>query len=233
VCALQVGGLACEGAVPTPRGYGFQAAHLSPGEDASACATDISHGVQCWGEAYSAPGTLDVPVHVVFEVPPASGNEVAVVDTPAPQGWFETCRVHGKCGTAAPPLPRCPPCMQTRSWSEIAASGESLVGQVVSVRGPLTVSTTRMSTLLGCEYIGTPPSNPPGLCCNHVGGAIVLGAGPDAIPVGGMGCGGDESRLCCNAPAYGQSVVVTGRLGKADDGFRRWKLYMAQACADE
>jgi hypothetical protein len=232
LCALQMGGMTCSGAVPTPLAPGVHVAGVSPGDDASACGIDISRRVLCWGEAYSLPSAPGQPVRVVFEAAPAPGHEAAVVDSGPEQNWSEDCLIHRSCRIAPAALPACPACFEARAWSEIAAAPERFTGQIVSVRGPLGVSRTHLSSLLGCERIGPAPEHPQGFCCNDISGGIVLGGGADALAVAGMGCGGDESRLCCNAPAFGQSVVVTGRLGRSDDGIARWKLFGAQVCVD-
>ncbi len=70
-------------------------------------------------------------------------------------------------------------------------------------------------------------------CCNHVltfvvvgGAATLLGlAGP-----GGFACEGDESRTCCDAPAYGQIVVASGRLEPTLLGNVKWYLAGASLC---
>lgn len=61
--------------------------------------------------------------------------------------------------------------------------------------------------------------------------------GPNGIlSVVGLHCAGDESRACCNAPAYGQTVVVTGRLEREHDswgnGSGLWQLASASVCQE-
>jgi hypothetical protein len=46
-------------------------------------------------------------------------------------------------------------------------------------------------------------------------------------------CGGDDSRLCCMAPAYGQSVIATGRLSREYGGSTaHWRLREVRLCLD-
>ena len=41
-------------------------------------------------------------------------------------------------------------------------------------------------------------------------------------------CDGDESRLCCRTPAFGQMVVATGKL--VGSKARGWDLMSAEIC---
>ena len=61
---------------------------------------------------------------------------------------------------------------------------------------------------------------------------IVLGEGDRALRPWGLGtkgeCIGDESRLCCGIPAFGQLVVAKGVLGGSNDG--GWVLKSEEIC---
>jgi hypothetical protein len=59
----------CIGAVMTPRGGPVRLVMISPGEDASACGFRDGQ-IVCWGEGYSPPDALDLPVPIVFESTP-------------------------------------------------------------------------------------------------------------------------------------------------------------------
>lgn len=59
----------------------------------------------------------------------------------------------------------------------------------------------------------------------------MVGAGDGAIQVGPYGCGGDESRICCSVPALGESVVVTGRLGRGS-GTGKLGMFEVEACVN-
>jgi hypothetical protein len=97
---------------------------------------------------------------------------------------------------------------------------------LVSVRGPLAIGFVS-TTLVGCA----PPA-----CCNETNAVIVVGASSDehAFQVPGLSCSGDESTACCNAPAYGQPVIATGRIVYLDDiNQPKWALADATLCEDE
>jgi hypothetical protein len=55
---------------------------------------------------------------------------------------------------------------------------------------------------------------------------LVVGEGAEPLSLPDYACIGDESRLCCEAPAYGQTVVVTGELGRR----RGWILTTPTIC---
>jgi hypothetical protein len=53
--------------------------------------------------------------------------------------------------------------------------------------------------------------------------------GESFVAIADARCGGDESRLCCELPAYGQFVVVTGTL-MPPSSKRWWTLANPQIC---
>jgi hypothetical protein len=56
--------------------------------------------------------------------------------------------------------------------------------------------------------------------------------GESFVAIEGERCGGDESRLCCELPAYGQFVVVTGVL-EAPWRERWWRLTHSTICVED
>jgi len=68
-------------------------------------------------------------------------------------------------------------------------------------------------------------------CCNQARSAVVLGGATETLALEGFQCSGDDSQVCCNAPAYGQMVVATGRLARnASNPAIRWTLQDARLC---
>jgi hypothetical protein len=161
-------------------------------------------------------------VPIVFE-PQANGGEAAVVGASDARGWSPGCLVSSGCLTAAAPLARCDPSLAAKEWRDVEPTADTLMGQVVHLRGPLGVGPMG-STLMGC-----PPSDGQG-CCNRVGGPVVLG-GASPLALAGFFCAGDESQACCNAPAYGQPVVATGRLMR-NEASGPWTLVDAALCVE-
>ncbi len=232
VCFDQGGTETCLGAVPKPRDRGLLA--ISPGSDASAC-TLRDGGVSCWGEAYSPPKALDVPVAVTLE-PTAPIGETAVLRFGDPASWDDkSCLVRRGCTTSAAPLPRCsrrtagPDAGDVPTWSQLERQAARLSGQVVRVRGPLGVGGTFM-TMKGCASAGGKRH-----CCNHTSGRILLGGGAvGPLALKDLTCQGDDSQVCCNAPSYGQNVVAEGRLTALPDAIEReprWTLEDVKVCA--
>jgi hypothetical protein len=95
--------------------------------------------------------------------------------------------------------------VHARDWAELLAEAPTLVGKTVHVRGPLGVGPT-FSTLKGCLG-GTGRA-----CCNSTDGAVVIGGASKTLALEGFYCSGDDSEVCCNAPAYGHSVIASGKL---------------------
>jgi hypothetical protein len=107
------------------------------------------------------------------------------------------------------------PCRaSTRTLTVDAAVALPADGRVVSVRGPLELG-HGWTTLVGCGPFDPLTQKPlPRMpCCNHVGREMLVGQKTGkAITIEGIACAGDESRVCCDLPVSGQTVVVTGKL---------------------
>jgi hypothetical protein len=152
-------------------------------------------------------------------------HDDAVFDPRGSSGWSKGCQVHHPCTTHPQRLPICPPGMASSSWQALGTSAKMLSEQFtrVSVRGPLRIGKVR-HTLVGCD---------PDVCCNALGGPAVVGSTFDGFAIPGFFCAGDESRLCCNAPVYGQAVIATGRIVEIpmpEGG--GWALKDATLCED-
>jgi hypothetical protein len=84
-------------------------------------------------------------------------------------------------------------------------------GLVRSYRAPEPGQPHAMATLDDETFAGDRILLAEGGCCNHCGAALALGglvwlSGP------GLGCGGDESQICCGVDPRGQEVVARGIL---------------------
>jgi hypothetical protein len=225
VCFAENTPLQCLGAVRTPRAKDVRFVVVSPGEDASACGLH-DNGVVCWGEGYSKPGMLDVPVAIEFEpLPPI--QEMAVVGGDDPPRYAPSCLARRGCNHGPAPLATCAPGTSARTWAELYPDANAVLGQRVSVRGPLGVGSLFRS-LVGCQ------SQPLRECCNSAHGPVVIGGAP-WLELGGFFCSGDESQACCNAPAYGQTVIATGRLESEENANPRrasgFRLMETELCA--
>lgn len=223
LCVPRGDSVVCFGGVRTPKGAIADVA-LSPGADANACGLRDG-GVSCWGEAYSPRGAPNQPVPIAFEsaVPV---QETAVIGAGDPSHYSASCLIRTGCDFGPPPTPHCDAGTRVSSWNELARSASASAGTTVSVRGTIGVGTLH-STLVGCKA-------PDGIaCCNRVGGSVLL-AGNPPLSLEGMYCSGDDSQACCNAPAYGQTVVATGKLERVDHGSREstWKLVAPTLCEE-
>jgi hypothetical protein len=242
------GAIQCRGAIPTPRGSAafhttviadseeaasVMGAHtltgpdviaVSPGQDASACAIHADGSVVCWGEGYSPADAPDLPVAVSFETATPPSEVAAYGIGGSPDEWGDDdCVIRRGC-TLRPAT--VPPCPSTRdgdfgfedapTWADLVGSAQQHEGQIVRVRGSLKIQQTSMSTQMICFAPGSAEKR---ACCEVSSGIIVLDGVPGPLALDGLFCGGDESETCCNAPAYGQTVVVTGRLTRSPS---RW-----------
>jgi hypothetical protein len=185
--------------------------------------------VLCHGPGYSPPDSPGLPVAVRFDPGPPIA-ESAVVMVGRSTSWGPECLVERGCSRALVPIPRCGWLASARPWSEILPDASSLSGQVVHVRGVLGVA-LGFNTMMGCGPMpGTGTSLAPGepettYCCNTTSGDIAIGDAAGFLTLEGLSCGGDDSEMCCDAPAYGQSVIATGRLEPA------WRLDDPSLCA--
>jgi hypothetical protein len=175
--------------------------------------------VLCHGPGYSPPGAPDAPVIVEFDPGPPLA-ESAVVPFGPSVAWQDDCLARRGCSRGPSPIPRCRPGTTSRPWADVLAEANPLVGQTVHVRGVLAVELT-YDTAFDCGE---------GSCCDERGGVIVLSGASLPLVLGGLSCAGDDSEVCCDAPAYGQTVIATGRLEWATEGLRAWMLEQPELC---
>ena len=117
------------------------------------------------------------------------------------------------------PVKRCERGQAARAWSTLGAEANALDGTRVALSGPLELDDGAFSSMVACARR---------TCCNGVEKNVVLGERPHALTLDGLSCRGDESRLCCNVIARGQSVIVSGTLRRF--GPIWWKLEDASLC---
>jgi|GEM_PF-2052935 len=226
------GGARCVGSIPAPP-RGVTGVVVSQGDDASACGLDAD-GIVCWGEAYSPRGLPRTPVRIRVEYLPDPA--APVIDITG--HWDANCDVMRPCTRAWAKPPRCEGAPGAVPWATLARDAAALRGKRVSVLGNFVVG-PGMMTLAGCSRwgpggSGVEPPNAPTVCCNQAWAPLGLVSEGFALPFEGLECAGDESRLCCSAPATGQAIVATGTLewedGRGDSG---WLLREPKLCALE
>jgi hypothetical protein len=207
ICFAEQGARRCIGGfAPEPSVGDVGGIVYSPGSDASACGVRAG-AVVCWGERYSPAGAPAQTVTVAL-APAAPLGETAVAANGDAKSWSDGCLIRRGCATALRAAPPCAPGTVARPADAIIADGSRLAGKVVTVRGSLGLG-GETTTLVGCG---------PHQCCNSTSRAVVLGGGALLLPLAGLGCVGDDSASCCNAPAFGQTVVASGRLEADPDG---------------
>ena len=226
ICVAEESRVKCVGAIRSPQLDRLRDVAVGAGQDACACALRDG-SVVCWGEGYSRPNALDVPVAIELGSSP-NVAEVAVLGATDPAGWDANCLVRTKCTVSAAPLEACGPDVHARDWSEILTLAPKTAGQRISVRGRLGVGPWGTSTLIGCTG-----RNGRG-CCNRSRGSVVVGGASELLTLAGYFCEGDDSQSCCNAPAFGQSVVATGELKSPESQPEIGPWYIARAvlCAE-
>jgi hypothetical protein len=225
LCAVQDGKVLCRGAIPTPRLTGeAQRVQVQPGDEPAACAIagkGPGGELFCWGAGYSPGSDPAAPVRIAFEQMILPGAPVVDAPPRAPAGWPPVCDIHFACEYRPKPLPRCAPGLQAVRWSELATRVSGLAHQTVHVRGPLIVGPVNPD--LSAHDMG---EHRP---CGTRGRWIAIGGAPVKLLLERMSCYGDDSRLCCTAPAHGQPVVATGRLEERDG---KWSLHEPRLCSE-
>jgi hypothetical protein len=223
----------CFDGVPKPRDPKLTRYFVSPGSDASACAAR-GDGVICWGEKYSPPGAPDQPVPVVFEPLPSLGDQ-AIIPGPdaAAAAGKARCQVQQPCRDPVKKLPACEGDNDPgRPVAEILAKTKTLSGGVVRVRGALGVGALVPAVYSSGMDWERPKCDPDVACCRSLWTPVLVGGADGALSIEGMWCGGDESRVCCNAPAYGQTVIASGVLSREPQERKTvgWRLSNVSVC---
>jgi hypothetical protein len=159
------------------------------------------------------------------------GN-TAVLGGRDPRTSAKGCLVHGTCKPFAP-LEPCPKSVRPVEASALGSFVPAEIGESMSVRGRLSVG-PGVTSAVSCRQAAGAPKN----CCNSISLKVFVGDIPNGARLEGLTCGGDESRLCCEVPAFGQVVVATGKVIKESDSMLvsrgvRWSLSDVKLCSDD
>jgi hypothetical protein len=175
---------------------------------------------------------------VIAPTPPiiaASLGPAAVLDAPPPSGtaWAPSCAIHSGCAQPTLALPACAANLAAEPWSKVRAEAGRLAGKVVTVSGPLTLG--RLARGRGWKPDDRPHNGvlvrvrcKEGECCRQDPRPVELADGRDGLQLPSLECRGDDSRVCCPVPAFGQTVVATGTLKQVWSG--RWTLVNPRLC---
>jgi hypothetical protein len=150
-------------------------------------------------------------------------GQSAVYDSGRPERFGKPCRIWSPC-PALSPLKRCDPGLRPTAATDLEGPTPPVPsGERIVVRGALRLLRGKI-TEVWCDNSHK--------CCNMASSNVFIGDPPRGAFLQ-YGCGGDESRQCCNAPAFGQEVVVSGTLvprsrGEWDGGY--WRITDAELC---
>jgi hypothetical protein len=148
---------------------------------------------------------------------PGAAPDEAVLELEAPPGgWDADFAIHRACEQKAAAPPRCPNGPKAERWPALLPDARARMGETVRVRGPLQVKPHRFSTIAAANvgYVG-----------------LAIGGAEEVLVLDSLHCHGDNSRLCCAAPARGQEVVAEGELSLSDpSGQPYWYLKDAKVC---
>jgi hypothetical protein len=170
------------------------------------------------------------PVLLANTVQQPDGGQLAVLGDYDPKAWDESCLVRRGCA----PIRSIEPCesvVPTPTWAALQPLASTMIGKVVHVSGPLVAEGVTM-TQMHCRAAKTDARRP---CCNQAHAAVLLAGAWEPLWLAGLSCDGDDSTICCDAPAFGRTLVAQGVLRPAtrdDDDFAvgRWVLSNATLC---
>ena len=197
----------------------------------------VALSLLCW-QAIACESTAEpkrapaAAVHPDFPVPPSpemiAQSELGLPDAgaakPAPKkDWNASCLARRGCALKEQPIRTCETSKPVPTWSDLQRDADAFVGKVVEVSGSLGLAPAQSTKS------STPCS--PGACCHSLRLGLTLDGAPLALPLQGLGCTGDDSKLCCGVPVESQTVRAHGRLVKAPAGSTlNWQLAEATLC---
>lgn len=174
----------------------------------------------------SEPAAPRAQPHVVERlVAKAVGGEARLGDD-EPKRWEKRCSIQRACSPLAA-LGPCDPALTVRDSPANSNDGD---GKTIALRGTLSLGPI-VTTAMACEPKLRDPRR---RCCNQLGTRAILQCGDASVGLDKLGCAGDESRLCCDAPAFGQTVVAFGKLRRfpAEPGGIEWQLDEPKLCLE-
>lgn len=128
-------------------------------------------------------------------------GKALVIDTKGK--WAPDCLIHRTCEVTPRELPRCAAKQDAAPWPTLPGKAEHYTDPNVAIKGRLVMDDSAFSSAVACA---------PGQCCNGRRANMALAGPPYDLELVGLGCSGDESRLCCDLAADVEPVIASGQL---------------------
>jgi hypothetical protein len=166
--------------------------------------------VGCTRQAESNATAASPPPPSNLTVAKQVGRSAVLPSSQSSREWPNHCQIHREC----PPVAALKRCLGSRYALDAFRVASLREAERVVVRGPLWIGGPLISTKVKCRDGG---------CCNSFGATITVGS----IVLDGVGCTGDDSQVCCTAPAFGQVVTASGVVRLVDS---EWTLLSPELC---
>lgn len=167
------------------------------------------------------------PLTMQFATP---SKNAAVLDRRDPRKAARSCQVTSAC-KALHGLEPCPKDIRPIDAGAMRTFVPAALGESIAVRGRLGLAVERSTPSLCVQKSAMRD------CCQRSSIQVFVGDIANGVRLDEVSCHGDESRLCCDVPAFGQVVTAIGNVTPETDFTvvrhgGRWTLRASTLCSE-